>query len=58
MSDDKNVILKNISDNTDTIRDKLNTLKTSELGNELSASEKKIGRPKISGLLIVEKCRI
>lgn len=57
MSDDKNVILKNISDNTDTIRDKLNTLKTSELGNELSASEK-IGRPKISGLLIVEKCRI
>ena len=40
MSDDKNVILKNISDNTDTIRDKLNTLKTSELGNELSASEK------------------
>ncbi len=53
MSDDKNTMLKNISDNTDTIIDKINTLKTSELGNDLSASEKNFGRPKMSGLLIV-----
>ncbi len=58
MNEDKNVWLKHISDNTDTITDKLNTLKTSELGNDLSASEKNFGRPKMSGLLIVKTCRI
>lgn len=40
MNDDKNTLLKNISDNTDTITDKLDTLKTSKLRDELSVPEK------------------
>ena len=58
MDDDKNTLLKNISDNTDTITDKLDTLKTSKLRDELSVPEKNFGRPKMSGLFIVEICRI
>lgn len=58
MNDDKNVLLKNISNNTDTITDKLNSLKTMEFGDGLSESEKNFGRPKMSGLFIVKICRI